>query len=320
MNEITYDYFYGSESEQFSYYRIPRLLITGAQFRKLSTDAKLLYGLLLDRMGLSARNGWYDDAGKVFIYYTVSEIEHDLNCGHDKAIKLLAELDNSKGIGLIERVKQGQGKPTRIYVKRFTTTAIPPQEEPSAPPSPKGSQSRIQDFDFPEVQTSDFPMSGGRKIRSVDVGKTDPNYNNIIYPDKSYLYSSIYPSESPQADRIDRRECRAEVKESIEYDQLRTIYRFDELEEIVDLMTDVLCSTRVTMRIGGEALPIETVKDRFWRLDQSHIEYVLDRMKETTTKIRNIRSYLLTALYNAPTTINHHFQAEVQHDLYGKTK
>lgn len=318
MNEITYDYFYGSESEQFSYYRIPRLLITGAQFRKLSTDAKLLYGLMLDRMGLSARNGWYDDTGKVFIYYTVNEIEHDLNCGHDKAIKLLAELDAGKGIGLIERVKQGQGKPARIYVKRFTTTAIPPQEEPSAPSCSKGPQSRIQDFDFPEVQTSDFPKSRCRKIRSVDVGKTDPNYNNIIYPDKSYLYSSIHLSEHSPADRMDRRECRAEVKESIEYDQLRTIYRFDELEEILDLMTDVLCSTRATMRIGGEDLPIEAVKDRFWRLEQSHIEYVLDRMKETTTKIRNIRGYLLTALYNAPTTISHHFQAEVQHDLYGK--
>ena len=92
----------------------------------------------------------------------------------------------------------------------------------------------------------------------------------------------------------------------------------EELEEIVDLMTDVLCSTRPTLRIGGEELSTEVVKARFWRLDQSHIEYVLDRMKATTTKIRNIRGYLLTALYNAPTTIGHHFQAEVQHDLYGQ--
>ena len=117
-------------------------------------------------------------------------------------------------------------------------------------------------------------------------------------------------------DMIDRRECREEIKESIEYNALRTEYRIDELEEIVDLMTDVLCSTRPTLRIGGEELSTEVVKARFWRLDQSHIEYVLDRMKATTTKIRNIRGYLLTALYNAPTTIGHHFQAEVQHDLY----
>ena len=149
----------------------PDCSLAGAQFRKLSTDAKLLYGLMLDRMGLSARNGWYDDTGKVFIYYTVSEIEHDLNCGHDKAIKLLAELDVGKGIGLIERVKQGQGKPARIYVKRFTTTAIPPQEESAAPPSSKGSQSRIQDFDFPESRLRIFRSQEVLKSRSVDVGK-----------------------------------------------------------------------------------------------------------------------------------------------------
>ena len=316
--EITFDYFYGSESEQFSYYRIPRLLVTGPQFRKLSTDAKLLYGLMLDRMGLSAKNGWYDENGKVFIYYAMSEIQCDLNCGHDKAIKMLAELDCGKGIGLIERIKQGQGKPARIYVKRFTTTAIPPKTEIQNPTVSRVLEHRGQDFDFPEVQTSDFPKSRSREIRSADIGKTDPNYNNIIYPDDSYPYPSIHPSKRAIPDMIDRRECRAEIKESIEYDVLRTEYRVDELEEIVDLMTDVLCSTRPTMRIGGEELSIEVIKARFWRLDQSHIEYVLDRMKETTTKIRNIRGYLLTALYNAPATIGHHFQAEVQHDLYGQ--
>lgn len=179
MNEITFDYFYGGESEQFSYYRIPRLLVTGPQFRKLSTDAKLLYGLMLDRMGLSAKNGWYDEKSKVFIYYAMSEIQCDLNCGHDKAIKMLAELDCGKGIGLIERVKQGQGKPARIYVKRFVTTAIPPKPEPEPQAASRVPEGRSQDFDFPEVQTSDFPKSRSREIRSADIGKTDPNYNML---------------------------------------------------------------------------------------------------------------------------------------------
>lgn len=129
---MNFDYYYGDESEQFAFYRIPRQLITGEAFKKLSTDAKLLYGLLLDRMGLSAKNGWYDDMGRVFIYYTLDEIQEDLNCGHEKAVRLLAELDaGKKGFGLIERIKQGQGRPTKIYVKRFTTRAIPPQ--PAAP-------------------------------------------------------------------------------------------------------------------------------------------------------------------------------------------
>lgn len=166
---MIYDYYYGDESSQFSFYRIPRQLVTGQQFKKISTDAKLLYGLLLDRMGLSARNGWYDDDGRVYIFYTLDEIQEDLNCGHEKAVKLLSELDTDKGCGLIERVKQGQGRPTKIYVKRFTTRRIPaetpaPQEIPRLPKI--GSQEsenqkssvliiRSQDFRFSEVQTSE---------------------------------------------------------------------------------------------------------------------------------------------------------------------
>ena len=116
---MNFDYYYGDESNQFAFYRIPRQLITGEAFKKLSTDAKLLYGLLLDRLGLSAKNGWYDDMGRVFIYYTLDEIQEDLNCGHEKAVRLLAELDTGKkGFGLIERVKQGQGRPTKIYAKK----------------------------------------------------------------------------------------------------------------------------------------------------------------------------------------------------------
>ena len=118
---ILSDYFYGQESEEFIYFKIPRLLITDQKFKHVSTDAKLLYGMLLDRMGLSAKNGWYDELGRVYIYYTVDEICEDMCCGRDKAMKLLAELDQKKGIGLVERVKQGQGRPTKLYVKRFTT-------------------------------------------------------------------------------------------------------------------------------------------------------------------------------------------------------
>ena len=107
QSAVSFDYFYGGESELFSYYRIPRLLVTGEQFKNLSTDAKLLYGLLLDRISLSAKNGWFDSQGRVCIYYPLDEVETDLNCGHGKAVKLMAELDSDTGIGLIERVRQG---------------------------------------------------------------------------------------------------------------------------------------------------------------------------------------------------------------------
>ena len=151
-------YFYGDEAMQFTYFRIPCQLITHPRFKHLSTDSKLLYGMLLDRMSLSIKNEWYDDTGRVYIYYTVDEVCSNLNCGRDKAMRLLAELDTGKGVGLIERKKQGQGKPTRIYVKCFTTQEMPPQPEkkPEPPAPPPG-------VEFADVQKSDFPTSRRRK-------------------------------------------------------------------------------------------------------------------------------------------------------------
>ena len=139
---MSFEYFYGGQSESFSFYRIPRQLVTGAEFRHLSTEAKLLYGMMLDRMGLSARNGWFDDFDRVYIFYTIDEIMEDLCCGHNKAVRLLAELD-TKGVGLIERKKQGQGKPTMIYLQvaqrhtlfaglRFLPFLASLEEQPSA--------------------------------------------------------------------------------------------------------------------------------------------------------------------------------------------
>ena len=193
MSEVILsDYFYGDESEQFIYFRIPRLLITSPRFKHLSTDAKLLYGMLLDRMSLSAKNNWYDEDGRVYIYYTVEEICGDMNCGRDKAMKLLAELDTGKGVGLIERIKQGQGKPTKIYVKRFTTRAVPPPASPEP-----DSFMPIPEVDFFDVQKSEKPTSRGRKSRLAEVEKSDPNHTNRSHPDFSHPDPSISPRYPP---------------------------------------------------------------------------------------------------------------------------
>ena len=119
----SFPYYYGCEAEQYAFYRIPKLLITDNRFRLVSTDAKLLYGLMLDRMSLSLKNGWLDDSNRVYIYFPVEEVMEVMNCKSEKATKLLAELDGKKGIGLIDRVRQGQGKPSIVYVKNF---AAPP--------------------------------------------------------------------------------------------------------------------------------------------------------------------------------------------------
>ena len=175
QSQVNFSYFNGEESEQFSYFRIPRLLVRSKKFKTLSTDAKLLYGLMLDRMGLSAKHGWYDELGRVYIYYTLDEIQTDLMCGHNKAVRLLAELDTGKnGFGLIERVKQGQGRPAKIYVKKFTTTEVP-EVTPSAP---------ISDFPDSEMQTSQkqtsrLPFLGSPDFLFWEV-KTSQKRNQVI--------------------------------------------------------------------------------------------------------------------------------------------
>lgn len=117
---LDFPYYYGWEAEQYAFYRIPKLLISDDRFRMVSTDAKLLYGLMLDRMSLSLKNGWLDSSNRVYIFFPVEEVMEMMNCKSEKAVRLLTELDSKKGIGLIERVRQGQGKPSLVYVKNFS--------------------------------------------------------------------------------------------------------------------------------------------------------------------------------------------------------
>ena len=307
------EYFYGDEAEQFIYFRIPRQLITDPRFKHLSTDAKLLYGMLLDRMSLSVKNGWYDEDGRVYIYYTVEEICGDMNCGRDKAMKMLADLDTKKGVGLLRRVRQGQGKPTKLYVKRFTTGVVPSQPAPPEP-SPFTPFSGV---DFSGVQKSSSPTSASRESRRAGVEKTDPNYTNLNQTDFSYPDPSIYPPSPPEGGglEMERYEQREQIKANIDYDYLSRQCPSDDVESLLELIVDVVSSTASTIRIGKEVLPAETVKRRFLQLDSSHIEYVIDSLKQTTTKINNIRAYLLTALYNAPVTIGPYYSAAVRHDF-----
>ena len=111
-----FDYFYGQSGEMFSYFRVPKILFRDIRFKDLSTDAKTLYGILLDRMGLSVKNGWLDEQGRVYIIFPVQEVMDALGCADNKATKLFRELEK---FGLIERKRRGLGKPNLIYVKNF---------------------------------------------------------------------------------------------------------------------------------------------------------------------------------------------------------
>lgn len=141
MAPVELSYYYGYEAEQFSFYRIPKLLFTDSRFAGISTDAKLLYGVLLDRMSLSMKNGWHDEQGRVYIIFTLDDVAETLGYKTEKAIKLFNELDTKKGVGLIERVRQGQGRASLIYVKNFAG-----EKQTSERPKSRPRKNRGQDF------------------------------------------------------------------------------------------------------------------------------------------------------------------------------
>ena len=177
---IAFNYFYGKEADMLSFYRIPKLLFTDDYFKELSTDAKVLYGLLLDRMSISVKNNWFDTEGRAFIYFSIEEIMELLNCGKNKAVKALQELDSVEGIGLVEKERQGQGKATRIYVKNFVI-------EDSQKFTFEASEEKEQDSEVyvSNFKRFDFGDSRSLKSKTQEVcfsGANNTNINNSNFP------------------------------------------------------------------------------------------------------------------------------------------
>ena len=275
---------------------------------------------MLDRMSLSMKNGWKDSDEKVYIYFTLLEIQELLICGHNKAVKMLAELDSEKGIGLIERVKQGMGKPTKIYVMNFLGIDIENKELVNEP----------DDFQKEEVKTSEKgksgdPEKGSQNFRKKELIKTDINQTDVNKTEKKeIIYQSINPSRQRfpenKTSEIDRwMEFRDIFKKNIEYEYI--LQRDPEMiPEILEIMIETACSKVKSFSVNGAQISAERVRERLFSLNAMYIEYVLDALNQNTSKIQNIRAYLLATLYNAPKTINSFYKTMVNHDMYGASR
>lgn len=274
----------GTENaEPYSFYRIPKQLFTDERFDDLSTEAKLLYGLLLDRMSLSDKNGWRDENGYVYQFFTVKQVQKLLHYGHEKVSRMFSELEEKH---LIDRKKQGQGKAPIIRINCI-----------------------LSDSGKADAKTAEFPTSRLPKIGHQDLCFSDASNTKKNKTDFNNINQSIMRCD---ADEIEN--C---IKEQIEYDILAERYNPDTLNEIVLLMSDVLSGCSETVHIGGCDYAREVVCSRFLKLSCEHISYVLDHMEKNTSDVRNIRAYLLTSLYNAPATMDHYYQSAVNHDLCG---
>ena len=315
MSEKTeFKYFYGTEADTYCFYRIPKELIVDDKFKELSNDAKILYGLMLDRMSLSVKNSWFDEKAHVYIYYSMEEVMEHLNCSKNKALKCLAELDTEDGIGLIERVKQGQGKPTIIYVKNFLL------EKENVSDSQKREVKGLQKGKSRVAKngSQDFPRKDTNNTDINNTDYSDTESNHIISGTSSIQNKNANESSGKGLDEIDMWNAYMEIiREKIELDILIERYPCDReiLEGIYELILETVLNQDKSILIASSKYPTELVKSKFLKLNLFHIQYVLDCLKKNTTKIRNIKKYLLAALFNASTTMEGYYQVEVNHDL-----
>lgn len=218
---MLFDYFYAEQAESYSFYRIPKLLFTEEVFSELSSEAKILYGLIMDRISLSRENGWIDQDGHVYVYYTVSNVEKALNCCKNTACKLLKELED---FGLIEREKQGLCKPAIIYVKNF----IPVQKMVSR---------------STKISTSGVAKNGTQEYQEINSINTN-NKNTEINNTNPIISDAIVDNFGIDTDMEERNTYLVLLNEQLDIEGLKINHPFDKetIEAIRDLMLDVICS------------------------------------------------------------------------------
>ncbi|MDY3657693.1 MAG: replication initiator protein A, partial [Lachnospiraceae bacterium] len=220
--KITFSYYYGQEADMLSFYRIPKLLFTNEYFRDLSTEAKVLYGLMLDRMSLSIKNKWFDTEGRAYIYYSLEDIMDALACSNKKAITIMRELDAEAGIGLIEKKRQGQGKPAMIYVKQFVVQDVQKCK----------NYTSEENMAIPEVKKLHVlkckkDTSRSEEITCLEVKKIHTNKNNINNTDLNNTESNLILSGNDGMGS-DVEAYTELIRDNLDLDILRERYPYDQ--------------------------------------------------------------------------------------------
>lgn len=376
---MEFEYYYGNQAEQFSFIKIPKLMITDKAFSELSLPAKVLYGLLLDRMSLSMKNRWFDSENRVYIIYQIADIQEDLGISKNKAIDLLNALEK---FGLVEKKRRGLGMPSLLYVKNFIVEKnCSPKgfEEKEKKNNARGR--KLQTLEIPQKATSEGTEKGtlgsmekatsrNTKIqiaRSIE-NLTARDRDNIISgsiinstsrssekttsrsPEKATSgslemglqevakseppisktncnHTYVSQSTSNQIQSCDGIGCEDSlrqygqyemlIRKNIEYDILLQMHSDNEalIQGILQLIMEVVMCKGEEIVIAKNTYPVEVVRSRFLKLDYSHIEYVIFCLQKNTTKVKNIKKYMMAALFNAPVTIESYYQAEVNHDF-----
>lgn len=323
---MNFNYLSASGIDKFTFYRMPKILFVDDYFSTISCEAKVLYGLLLDRATLSKSNNWIDELGRVYVFYKQTEAMEMLNIKKNKVIAIFKELED---IGLLIRKKQGQGKPTRLYVLDFsnhtdedeenskTNEVVSDDEEQTSDENIKKEVKRL------EKQTSEFQTSSNdtkkevkrfekqtskglknKPLSSNYINKTEMNKTESIYLSSNANQPTSKNNENINDRLIDRyNNAVNKVKKQIEYGYLIENYEKSTIDLIVSLIADVYVDDS-SISVNGRTIVAEQVRTEYAKLTQEHIEFVLESIANTKTKIKNIRTYLQSCLYNAYHTMN----------------
>ena len=355
---MTFDFYTGLQAEQFSFIRIPKLLLLSPEFRKLSIQAKMLYAVLLDRMSLSVKNHWMDEQNRVYIIYQVDEIVQDLGFTKRKAMDVLTELEQ---FGLVARKRRGRGLPNYLYVKNFLSglSAFQPvgngqaRNAHSHTSASCRKESRSADTVTSPALTIDTISTGAASEQAIHVGtfpqevqdplpleaqkssllevqksaplmnKTDMNNTKMSKTNESHIVSNPIISEFKTLMGYDGDAhtsvdpLREQIRDNISYADLKVSHPQDAdmIDGIVELILEVELWTRPQIVISGTSFPTDMVQHRFMQLRRDHIEYLIECVHNNKTQVRNVKKYLLAALFNAKATIDSYYDLLVQHDM-----
>ena len=312
--ENRFDFHYGNESEQYSFFKVPKILFSDKPFMDMSIDAKLLYSLMLDRMSLSRANGWTDSENKIYIIFPISTVIDILRCGKGKAVKMMKELEEA---GLIERERRGLGKPDLIYVKKFTDrTENPPRphkefdtetgdfvvetENNYSEPFPKMNSC------VPKNEPQEFSFSDTNNTENIKTDCNNTEFNNIfdidVDVDKMRAIDAMY----------------AKIREKIGYSDLARDYGRSTVDSFVENLVEIAMMHddggmfKVTK---DKQYPISFIKYRFMNIDYTVADYILDSIRHTKSKVVHLKKYMITTLFNASSTIDAKYQLEANHDM-----
>ena len=317
---MKFNYFYRAQADQFSFIRIPKIMLTDSAFQALSLGAKVLYGVLLDRMNLSMKNSWLDEEKRVYIIYQIGEIQDDLGFSKKKAMDLLTELET---FGLLQKKRRGHGLPNILYVKNFMTETESRGSDmvtsDLCEPVSRSDESCTQEVTKPALQEVPKPAPLKNKTDMNNTYMSNTESNLILSTEKPVRDDAIRRDENLTTDSPGIRAKIYEqiIRENISYDDLLTAHADDRemIEGIKDLILETVVGMRTEILIASTRYPAEVVRSKFLKLNYFHIEYVLHCLRQNTTKVKNIRKYLLAALFNAPSTMDGYYQAEVNHDM-----